>query len=480
MPTMTGVVYYTFATGLHPGQVDLQGLRWLERPTSGARKYDRRAFRNFVGPKLKSMFEGEAAKHPTLFQLLGEQPSLGAFTLIETGLHRDLSCNALVPVAKYFLRRYRLVCQSILSRFHKALAERTPRFTWLTLPMLDWVAHLHGLGEEYEQYLGFLDTVVGELVDTLEAAVGRDNLLVALSSDHGCTTIDRHLDLRGFLERELGFSAYQGGLLRNLELPLPELGRLDHDLYVAINGNTMAHLYASRLPADVDPLEGLQQVRPLKGGRAVDLLAALRSQEGIELLLVKEKAGSIAVLSRNSAARISREKGVYRYALDPSLGRADAPDPLGLAVRFPNLLTGKEVALDRNTWLETTAELRYHDAVVQIADLLTTSRNAGDIVVLAAAGWDLSVGFEFATGGWRTFSYGEFRGGHGNLEVGHLGVPLLVRHPSLPTSLRSGVARVEDLVPTFAAFFGVVTPADLLGLPLLERAERGSAMTLRG
>src|SRR5688572_2098317 len=88
-PSVTGVAYAPYLTGVFPERSNLAGVKWLDREVYARRRLSVSRFRNYTGPGHFMMDRDLSKGVKTLFELL--RPSRNIFGTISrgTGVHRN-------------------------------------------------------------------------------------------------------------------------------------------------------------------------------------------------------------------------------------------------------------------------------------------------------------------------------------------------------------------------------------------------------
>ena len=404
-PSVTGPAYTPFLMGLHPGVAGVPGIRWWDR--SGTRAYAHGNARSYVGFEALRQDGDLSPVHPTMFELAARP--IAAFTPIGRGLRDSERLGAGVAswprVAWHHFRGdvrgwlqlerdlAARVCDRVCARVCDRVAMERPDLVLIAHPGVDKLSHQ--LGQWAPVVLDAL-RVVDETVARLRSDAARrgraHTLEFMVVSDHGHSAVHSHEDLVGTIAA-LGHDV----------LAHPWVFAGGRDVAVMVSGNAMAHLYL-----DLDRRE--RTYWPALAARWGSLVDALLTRDAVDLLLLPHGPGACEVRSRDRGSAMVRRDARGRYAY-----RADSGDPLGLGRAL-----GPSAALEGITADEVhdaSFATAYPDSLVQILALADSAR-AGDIIVSAAAGWDLRARFEPV----RHVS------AHGSLHRDHLLVPLIMSH----------------------------------------------------
>lgn len=438
-PSTTGPAHLPFINGRMPGTNNCPGLRWIDRKRNLVRDYC----------TLETvLFDGDFPPHAyTLYEMLAGQRTVCIFDFASRGAgeYYRPSLKTMWSSRGDTLESWKRMDQEAVDRFTGVFDEEPlPTFTFVWLPAIDHLSHLHGsLSPEVESQILFVDGQVGRMMEVLQRKGIYDKTLVALVADHGLRDTQRSIDIRRPLERA-GFS-----VLRDLGGNDEFNTLMTYSAARGVSGNGFAVLYFARKKTrrwaswmgweDKPSFEELQSF-PVEGRGAVDLFEHLRGEPAVKLVLALEKDGedqrSYRVLSGASEARIDRDE--FTRALRYSVLRG--PDPLGYAQHPASLALMDGAFHDKEVWFAATAATDYPDGVFQIAQLFDAER-CGDIVVSSTPGWD--------------FMDQQHRASHGGLERDELLVPCVVAGPGVRAGGTIPRARTVDIYPMFLEFFGL-------------------------
>jgi hypothetical protein len=413
-PSVTGVAYIPYLTGMFPGRANIPGYRWFDRDRYQKRPVSLMRFRNYSGLGSYLMDRDLSKEARTLFELV--KPSSNIFSGISrgTGVRRNAAYLRRVPAALKFFRTgsWDHIDRAGERFLLRAARRRKERFTFHTTYSIDEYSHHHGPFSQRvrERYLDF-DRVIGALCDKLRATGQLESSLLMLGADHGHTEVKEHLDLEGFIDR-------RG--LKTLYFPRQVKRWLDADAAVMVAGNGMGHIYlkgpstwSTRPPAN----EHLE--------RHPSLVDDLLAEEAIDHVIYRPDADEkVHVRSRRGAASIVLEGETVRYEVHGS-------DPFGYK-GLPQVMTRAEV-------LERTVDTEYPDAPLQVAQVFDSPR-AGDFLISASPGYDLR---------WREGRI-DMQSCHGTLHREHMLVPFAINHPTTDRTPRS-----VDAFPTILNLLGL-------------------------
>jgi hypothetical protein len=424
-PSVTGVAYIPYLTGMFPGRANIPGYRWFDRDRYQRRPLSVMRFRNYHGLGSYLMDRDLSKQAVTLFELL--KPSSNIFSGISrgTGIRRNAAYFRRVPATLRFFRtgdwdHIDAAGERFLLR---AAARKREVFTFHTTYSIDEYSHHHGpFSARARARYGEFDRVLGRLIERLRATGQLESSLLMLGADHGHTEVRQHFDLEGFVE-DLG--------LKPLYYPKHVKRWIGADAAVMVAGNGVGHIYLkgprpwTARPTAEEHLE-----------RHPRLVEELLANDAVDHVIYRGYDG-VRVRSRRGAATIVLEEGHVHY-------RVDGADPFGYAP-LPALMSRGDVLL-------RTADSDYPDAPLQVAQLFDSPR-AGDFVVSAMPGYDLRAGQKERR---------EYRSCHGSLHREHMRVPFTVNVKTVARPPRS-----VDAFPTILELLGRETPAGIDGRSLL-------------
>ncbi len=423
-PSVTGVAYVPYLTGMFPGRANIPGYRWFDRDRYQRRPLSMMRFRNYHGLGSYLMDRDLSKEARTLFEIL--RPSSNIFSGISrgTGIRRNAAYLRRIPAALKFFRTgdWEHIDRAGERFLLRAANRKRERFTFHTTYSIDEYSHHHGPFSERVRasYLDF-DRVIGRLCTRLRETGQLETSLLAMGADHGHTEVHQHFSLEEFIEK-------RG--LKTLYFPKQVRRWLGADAAVMVAGNGMGHIYlkgpekwTSRPPADAH-LE-----------RHPRLVEDLLAEDAVDQIIYKDAEGKVQVRSRRGAAAITLDRENVTYDV---LGS----DPFGYGP-MPQKMTRQES-------LERTMSSDYPDAQVQVAQVFESPR-AGDFLISATRGWDL-----------RTHERVDHRSCHGTLHREHMTVPFAINHKTADRATRS-----VDVFPTILNLLGRPTPPDLDGVSLV-------------
>lgn len=415
-PSVTGPAYAPFVMGRHPANAGMPGLRWYDRARSLHWSFGRHA-RSYSGVDIWHVDGDLDRATPTLYDLA--QPSLAGLMMIARGathgrIGRGIGWSIRAAYAHFRgdLHGWHRLEQTAVNVFMRQFARVRPRVSMLGILSPDKLSHAHGSSASIvRESIRDVDRSIAQAQAIAASDGWSESLRVWVVGDHGHAPVLHHDDLHGWLT-ERGHRV----------LAHPKLGVRNADLALMVGGNAMAHLY-------LNPSERTRRWWPSHAADWSSLLDALVHRPSSDLVAVALSANEVRVHQRtHGVATITRthDKHDARWSYLPSEG-----DPLRLGGSF--------ASLDANDAWEVCSSSPYPDAIVQLASLVPTPRG-GDIVISAAADWDLRAKFE------PTMHVST----HGALLREQMMVPLLLDR--VPTSLPR---RTTDLVPSALRLLGL-------------------------
>jgi hypothetical protein len=371
--------------------------------------------RSYVGAEMRHVDSDLDAKAPTIFELAPS--SLAAMNVIGRGLadHERLG-QGLRFVLRTGITHFRGnvrgwlgIDRDVAARFTHRFFEERPAFAFAALTGIDKTSHARGHDSPLAaQALSIVDLTVGAMRYAAERAGIWDQTHLWVVSDHGHSPVSHHEDLAALVQ-SWGFSV--------IAHPWPM--RLSPDAAVMVSGNAMAHIYT-----------GLRNASE-RWAQADAIATRMLTRESVDLLLLPCEGGCDVRSAKRGNARVTWDAHSFSY--EPVTG-----DPLGIGV---------QANLSSDAAYDITLGSEYPDALVQIANLIRSSR-CGDIVASAAPGWDFRARFEpiphVST--------------HGSLRREHMLVPLLTNRPT-----KNIPRRTTDVMPSALVALGLEVPSNLDG-----------------
>lgn len=406
-PSTTGPAYLPFLTGHFPGTMNITGIRWFDKKEFKRSRLNKYAMRSYCGPEAAWFNTDMPAEKKTLFELLGE--SYNVYNIVTRGATGEYDLTkkgkGLLYTRAHFMGRHHPVDTLGHTRIMEMLKKGNDfDFLFAVFPSVDWDSHYYDIRDSrtIEAYK-IADESLGEVRKFLEKKGWWQNTLFLLTSDHGLTASNTHLDLGDWLT---------ANDLKSVSYPV--IWRRKPKSAVMISGNAFGSIHL--LNHDGDHVLREKEIFKCLGKERFNNLL---NEKAIDFVAYRgEKEGTCHVHNREGKATIEKSGGRYKYF-------PEAGDPLGL---------GSELYTNNHREaLEVTFNSNYPDAFVQI-DQLLASRRAGDLIVNAVKGYDLRDFWEIP----------EHKGSHGSLHREHIAVPLLYNQKNWA----SHPARTADLFNT--------------------------------
>lgn len=432
-PSTTGPAHLPFITGVMPGHNNCPGLRWIDRTNRSLRDYCtmHNVLFNYDFPQTNY----------TLYEYLSGERTACIFDFVSRGASDIITvpAKALWFVLSGDMDIWNRMDGHAADAFKNAYfgGGAIPRYSFVWMPAIDHLAHFHGSADTsiHDRAIA-IDKHIGAMMETLHKAKIYDKTLFSLVVDHGLSDTERHVDLRGILQR-YGFNVLED-LLNN-----DQFNSLRQNNAVrGVSGNAFALLYFAALKKgrlgtmsyDWERAVPYDELRdfPVSESNRIDLIKLLRQEEGVRLLIVEEKNNSYLVFSRNGEGRIERENASFRYS-------AIGEDPFGYTGHPESSALIDGGYHDKDEWFLATRNTEFPDGIFQSTQLFDSER-CGDIVITAEPGWDLMDQQHIAS--------------HGSLERRQLQVPCVMAGPGIKQGTIP-IARTVDLHPTYLKHFAL-------------------------
>jgi len=475
-PCVTYANLTTLLTGRYPSHHGVLGNKWFDRYARVHRDYTTMATYRLVDQDCPA---------PTLFERLAPQPGASIQCACRRGASRPID-NWASSGIRWFFGALEDVDRLVPLRMELVAEHANQRGCWPTLihayfPAVDEIGHRLGCDSpEYRRAVINVDEQISRLGRAVEAAGMADATYFVLVSDHGHVPVppDRFFDVAGYLRRTAGLVVRDTAVDAGPEADFAR--RCEHyaqvDAVVSVSGDRQAVVHLRRAGAGHVAALGAWSERPsfTQIERLLGMPVKNRTRENGEDREDSISASSVPSGSMNPSAApapVPMERGSGGQALwqQPAIDFVLAPrtgddgqrnvevwsksghSRLGRRRKGSVLEYGYETvegdALagaiepgwhDSQAWLALTANGPFPDFVVQMFEQFDSPR-AGDLVLLAAPGWD------FAAGG---------RGGHGGTRAREMLIPLVLAGPDLPAGGEIGCARLADVAPTLLGLLG--------------------------
>ena len=435
-PSMTGYAFYSFLTGFAAPVSEIGGLRWLQR-TSQARP----ALRNYVGSGNVLMNSDIPTAVPLLFERFGPTAvSSSINTYMNRGTTYSEKLGWALTTAKYgphvwyirLLKGLRYILGDRIYRnffeFETASFERAldhlrtyqPRVQWITAAALDSYVHVDGLEDTQflENLMIHLDSLIGSYVRSAQK-IGSKKRVFAIVSDHGMAQVEHNIDISAFLQKILPtYNIFSESMVLVPFYPQSLDAHSEKDIIVAVNGNTLCHLYLPNLKfsgsnAWLTKPELDQLSKFPSGSHHVDLFLELASLTGVEFVMTKIGDATVRVWNNKfdsctiRCINPAKAKHLRRYQIDDETGKN--------FLEIPHALLSKPIL--RRDWLSQTLSTTYPFAVPRIFEMFE-SPSTGDIVITAIPGFDFGKDYELFVG--------NYKGGHGGLHRSQVLSPFIL------------------------------------------------------
>ncbi len=420
LPSLTYINAGGLFTGCWPARHGIYGNRWFDRRTLELRDYDSVSGFDRINPDLAVA---------TLHEHISDQHTLSVQCHTQRGadqVRNNLITSGLAWLFGDFAAVERNAAAEAESLARQPAAD-WPGLAVVYFPTADATAHRDGLHSgTYAAALQRIDHQVGRVVSALEDAAGARRLHFALVTDHGQVQIppDRRADLLAWLRTE-----------RTADIATPADGAAWRKrAALAIVGAPRRMVLHLRGAAGWQQAPTHAEVWSWITGRPGQ--PALWEAPGVGLVAARG-AGGVILRGRSGRCRIEREADTGRVRLQAEQGT--------LARELAGGLTRATWHEDRD-WLAATAGGDWPDLIVQMSRYFDSSR-AGDVLLLAEAGWGLEP---------------DSPAGHGGAGAAEARVRFLWRGPDVRPGHDARAIRTIDLLPTVLDLLGErpVAPLD--------------------
>ncbi len=374
-PSTTGPAYFPFLAGATPGRANVPGIRWFDRTARTPSRFPHRGLRSYVGPDA-----GKLRIDTGVTTLFARHAWPVSSPVNKDSPKRRERSRDLVWALAHFLHTWEQADRRTAWKLGRGLGKGRP-IVFSVFPSVDEFGHVYGLGDA--RSADALATIDRLLAAKLEAFPGD----IVLSADHGLTETSTHLDLRALVEERVGPT-----------LAFPLIGMPDPAAVVCESGNAMANVY---LRGDT----GWRERPSVERARA--LARELAGLDGIDSVAIRgAERDSAELRSRDGVGEVGFANGT-------------------LWQRGPVFAEAFEGASPQEALARSVASHR-PDAAFALASVFASERT-GDLLVSAAAGYDLRAAREWP----------EHRASHGALHRAHTLVPVRSSAPLPDRPLRT-------------------------------------------
>lgn len=414
-PSTTGPAYLPFLTGHFPGTMDITGIRWFDKKEFKRTRWNKNAMRSYCGPEAAWFNTDMPTDKATLFELMGESYNLYNMITRNVPDEYDLGKKGkgLLYTRAHFWKRHHPVDlqghQRIMEMLHSG---KDFDFLFAVFPSVDWDSHYHHVRDPrtIEAYK-IVDNSLGEVRELLEKKGWWEDTLFIMTSDHGLTPTNEHLDLGDWMTNQGLKSVYY-----------PTIWKSNPKSAVMISGNSFGSIHL--LNHEGDNVLREREIHTTMGESRLD---SLTKEKAVDFAIYRgDEEQSYVVHNVDGKAVIRVKKDTFSY-------HPESADPL--------MLGNDLKAEGHREASEITFNSEYPDALYQIHQLFR-SRRAGDIVVSARVGYDLRDFWE----------YPEHLGSHGSLHRSHMHVPLIYNQKGWHTH----AARTADLFNSILKWKGII------------------------
>lgn len=453
-PSTSTSIYVGFTSGLFPGHSGIPHLERFDRErkkvigyltVSGFDKINS----DFIN--LKSLTNPDVISidpPTTIFELLGDHPTAALYSSFRRGATYVSPKKA--PIGALWATYARtqpervdlLAMRKTMKLFEKDISK-VPRYTLVGLYSTDIAGHKYGpFDEKVADIVVQFDVFLKAFLSLLNSRGIADKTYIIVSADHGMHDSGELFDF----QEKLG----------NAKIAVKPANPTNqkYTLYVANRGVASSHIYVNH-DGGFDPITDVSVIRrlPTANGSTIDLINFILSHKASDLVIARAGERSAIICGKNGAcAKVSEftidGEDYYSYEYDKK-----AEDPLGYSANpsLTKLIDGRPH--HNRAWLVATANEKYPDAVVMLAQIFHDGR-AGDIFVTTRDHY-----------GFRKVKAGN----HGGATNDDMRVPLLISGPDIERG-NFGTARACDLYPLILKWFGLeVDPKNYDGIDPFEK-----------
>ena len=449
-PSVTTSGHQAFITGLLPGHSGITGLDWFDR--ASGRVTDYLSF-DVLGID-EDLLNKDNPSHPG--QLFAEPDNLigdledGTVATVYEPFHMGITdFQPRFPgfgFIYHFVRNQNQDLTKDAANDIKAIYERPteqiPRFVMATFLGHDVAEHHFGPGsKEHLAEMKLEDHELGQIVERMKRAGIWDKTYIVVAADHGQHPTGKYVSIPK--------------ILRNAGLRPRGYYAAQVNTYSSLIAITSANIYLNKGEwSDVVTLDDLRSF-PTTGGKRIDLVDALITNDAVEFALVPEPPDRVHILAGGNRHGVVTRRSFNGVDYLSYATPGGAGDPLRYTEQTavaPWVNDGHFHAADE--WALATRDSLYPDAPLQLTQLFDGDR-AGDLVVTAKPGWH--------------FKPREYVSSHGGLGRDDMRVPLVISGPGMTGGTEIPFARTADVYPTLRRVFGLpVNTARMDGRPLDE------------
>ncbi len=420
-PSVTYANCSSIMTGCFPNAHGIPGNTWYDPQSAIFHDYESLATYLSVNAHLQT---------PTLFELVGQKPTLNLRYMMSRGADIDLAMGTRDKIL-WGLGFFESSDRKVVNRMQRALPSIHERGEWPALtvaymPAVDEMGHRHGpRSEPYSEAIINADRIIGRFLDAYAEAGMEASTHYMLISDHSMVQIpeSRRIDLARLFREEYGQRVWTGESLPEDETSRRTLLK-QYDMILTTEAGRVARIY---FPGEAADTRETRDTRRREWLERVSIQKLVENHPAIDLCMMPATNGAV-MFSRGGHARIVRDPG------DPPTYRVTEyeGDPLRYGRRsgLQYLLEGN--AVGRAEVLRLTADTDYPDLVVQAPELFRSMR-AGDLILTAAGDWSF---------------HSSWNGAHGSALRDDMQITLYIAGPGIEAGTVEAPARSVDIVPT--------------------------------
>jgi len=295
-PSTTGPAYIPFIMGCYPGTANIPGIRWFDKEEYAKKNSILKRFRSYMGWESLLFNKDLVPKKKILFEIFNS--SVNIFNPLTKGIKPGENLTKFSKTLYYgyaHLTYHWQVPDLAAKRYLNKAIETCPEFIFVAFPAVDSFSHFdHPFSPKVMRCYRNVDKALGEVAKLLEKKGILDETLLMITSDHGLTSTQRHLDLAGFLD-EIGYRA-----LHYLKIFRPGVRAT-----VMVSGNSMAHLYFKGEKNWEEPVffEEFEKNHHC-------FLRKLIRREEIDILAFREKDDGIRIISKKGVSKVKKTMDV--------------------------------------------------------------------------------------------------------------------------------------------------------------------------